>query len=369
MKQPGGVFLLVGAAWLAWSRIGPGGAGRGRLVAEEGALVAGAAVPVLLVVAWVWLGGTLDQFWLWTISYARAYSTALPLTVGLEQLASNGSRIIGQAWLLVVVAGAGLVAAAWPGRPVRHRAFLIALPAFSFLGVSAGLYFRGHYFILLLPAVGLLVGAALRFASERAGDARGRRAGSIAVLLVVAAGCVQTVHAQQDLLLRLTPAQVSRSLYNDNPFPESPEIARYLAARTGPEDRIAILGSEPQILFYARRLSATGHVYAYGLMEPQPFARAMQEQLAREIEQARPAYLVWALVPTSWLVRRTSDPWIFQWADQYVAREYDLVGQVQILSPDRTDSYWDDAAAGAPEVRANRVLVFRRRAMAPGSAR
>ena len=45
MKQPGGVFLLFGAGWLAWSRSGPGGAGRGRLVAEEGALLAGAAVP------------------------------------------------------------------------------------------------------------------------------------------------------------------------------------------------------------------------------------------------------------------------------------------------------------------------------------
>ena len=104
-------------------------------------------------------------------------------------------------------------------------------------------------------------------------------------------------------------------------------------------------------------------------MEPQPFARAMQEQLASEVERARPAYLVWAFVPTSWLVRRTSDPWIFQWADQFVARDYDLVGQVQILAPDRTDAYWDEAAAGAPETRANRVLVFRRRDFTPGGSR
>ncbi len=364
MKQPGGVFLLFGAGWLAWSRSGPGGAGRGRLVAEEGALLAGAAVPLFLVVAWAWLGGTLDQLWLWTVRYAQAYSTARSLGAGLEDLARNGSGAIGQAWLLAAVAGAGLIAVAWPGRPVRERAFLVALPACSFVGVSAGLYFRGHYFILLLPALGLLVGAAVRLAAERAG-----RAGAVAGLLVVAAGCGQTAWTQRDLLFRLTPAQVSRALYLDNPFPESPMVAEYIAARTGPEDRIAILGSEPQILFYARRLSATGFVYAYGLMEPQPFARAMQEQLASEVEQARPAYLVWAFVPTSWLVRRTSDPWIFQWADQFVARDYDLVGQVQILAPDRTDAYWDEAAARAPETRANRVLVFRRRDFTPGGSR
>jgi hypothetical protein len=178
---------------------------------------------------------------------------------------------------------------------------------------------------------------------------------------VVGAGCLQTALAQRENLLERSPDQVSRALYGANPFPESPPIARYLATHTAPDDRIAILGSEPQLLFYARRRSATGHIYAYGLMEPQPHARAMQEQLAREIEAARPAYLVWVLVPTSWLMRSDSDPWILRWARDLVTRDYDLAGEVQILGPDRTEYFWDDFVAQAPDRPVNRVLVYRRK--------
>ncbi|HEY6106948.1 MAG TPA: glycosyltransferase family 39 protein [Anaeromyxobacteraceae bacterium] len=363
MKQPGGAFLLFAAAWLAWSRQ-RGGAAKGRLLAEEGALLAGAAVPLALVLAWVWAGGTFGDFWFWVVRYAREYSTTLSLPEGAGYLARNASAAFAEAWLLWILAGAGLVVAAWPRWPLPGRAFLIGLPAFSFAGVSAGLYYRPHYFILMLPAAALLAGTAIRYAVHHTPEG-GRRWVAALGLAAAAAGAAQSAWTQRALLFEMTPGQVSRAVYGGNPFPESPEIGRYLAARTSPDDRIAVLGSEPQILFYARRLSATGHVYTYGLMEPQPFARAMQEQMAREVEAARPAYLVWVLVPTSWLMQPGSDAWILGWAQDHVSRGYDLVGEVQILGPDRTDYFWDDQAALAPDRPVNRVLVFRRRDFAP----
>ncbi|HET6922754.1 MAG TPA: glycosyltransferase family 39 protein, partial [Anaeromyxobacteraceae bacterium] len=301
MKQPGGVFLLFAAAWHAWSRLRGGGA-KGRLLAEEGTLLAGAAAPLALVVAWAWAGGTLGELWFWVVRYAREYSTSLTLHEGAGYLARNASAAFAEARLLWILAGAGLAVAAWPRWRLPGRAFLIGLPAFSFAGVSAGLYYRPHYFILLLPAAALLAGVSVGFAARRA-PAGWNRAAALVGLGLLAAGGAQSAWAQRSLLFEMTPAQVSRAIYGANPFPESPEIGRYLAVRTSADDRIAVLGSEPQILFYARRLSATGHVYAYGLMEPQPFARAMQEQMAREVEAGRPAYLVWVLVPTSWLMQ------------------------------------------------------------------
>jgi len=368
MKQPGAVFLAFAMAWLAWSRL-RGGAGKRQLVGEEGALLAGAAVPLALILGWVWLGGTFGELWFWVVRYAREYATSLPLSDGAGELARNGSHVLGEAWLLWFMAGSGLLLAGWPRWPLPGRAFVLALPVFSLLGVSAGLYYRPHYFILMLPAAALSVGTAVRFAVQRAADDRGRQAAAWAGLGIAAAGCLQSAWAQRDLLFEKTPAQVSRAIYGGNPFPESPEIARYIAARTAPDDRIAVLGSEPQILFYSRRRSATGHVYTYGLVEPQPLAHTMQEQMAREVEAARPAYFVWVLVPTSWLLRPESDKWILRWAQDYVSREYELVGQVQILGPDRTDYYWDDFAARAPERPVNRLLVFRRRDFVPHAGR
>jgi hypothetical protein len=37
----------------------------------------------------------------------------------------------------------------------------------------------------------------------------------------------------------------------------------------------------------------------YGLMERHPFARKMQEEMIREVEVSRPAYVVWVKTPTS----------------------------------------------------------------------
>ena len=64
---------------------------------------------------------------------------------------------------------------------------------------------------------------------------------------------------------------------------EALEIADYIRARTSPSDRIGVLGSEPEIYFYANRISATGYVYVYGLMEQQRYSVRMQEEMIDEL--------------------------------------------------------------------------------------
>jgi hypothetical protein len=113
-------------------------------------------------------------------------------------------------------------------------------------------------------------------------------------------------------------------IYGPNPFPEALRVAEYLREHTNPTDTIAILGSEPEIYFYAHRHSATGYIYTSGLMEPQRFAGQMQREMMREIETARPKYLVFVAVDTSWLRRRDSEPEIFDWFDRYTAENFRL---------------------------------------------
>ena len=69
------------------------------------------------------------------------------------------------------------------------------------------------------------------------------------------------------------------------PFLSLFRIADYLREHTTPDDTIAVLGSEPEIYFYSHRHSATGYIYTYPLMEPQKYARQMQEEMIREIER------------------------------------------------------------------------------------
>jgi hypothetical protein len=109
------------------------------------------------------------------------------------------------------------------------------------------------------------------------------------------------------------------------------EIGEFLKQNTTPNDKVAILGSEPQILFYANRYSVTGHIYAYNLVEDQPYALTMQRQVVFAIEQARPKYIIYVNIDTSWLLRPNSVSYIFEWADKYIENNYTLAGLVNVV--------------------------------------
>jgi hypothetical protein len=364
MKQPGFVFPLFAVTWLFGERLRQP-EGRATIAGEAVALIAGMAAPVAAMLGWLAASGVMDRFYFWVIEYARSYASSVGLSDGLRYLARTGSQIASEHLLLLLVAAAGIAMQAIPRAAARTRGFLLAFLGFSLLGVCPGLYFRGHYFLLALPAVSLLVGGAYRGAVALAGDASARAcAARWTAAAVVGVACVQPAIARAGLYLQAPPARVSREIYGANPFPESLEVARYLRERTGPGDTIAVIGSEPQIYFYAGRRAATGYIYTYALMELQPLARAMQEEMIRQIETARPAYVVFVSVSTSWLARPGSERTILAWADRYLTENYELCGEVAIVDEDRTVYRWErDAAELPPGVQG--LMVLRRKGVAP----
>ncbi len=80
-------------------------------------------------------------------------------------------------WNLSLALVTGSCSGSWPdwdcwrcrsnSRTRAAAPFLLGLLLFSFIGVLPGLTFREHYFILLLPAVAFLVGAAVSVVRER----------------------------------------------------------------------------------------------------------------------------------------------------------------------------------------------------------
>ncbi|HEY5677238.1 MAG TPA: glycosyltransferase family 39 protein, partial [Myxococcales bacterium] len=330
MKQAGLVFPALAICWWGWECR----SGRRRWAAEGASLCAGIAAPLLVTAAAVALAGTLPAMWFWTVTYAREYATALPLAEALRNLGRAVARFGPATLPVLLLAGAGLVVAL-----ARRSALLPLLLLCSLAGAAVGFYFRRHYFILAIPAAALLAGCAF--------DALAARARSAAVTVVCAA-CAWTLVAERDVLFALPPAAVSRAIYGENPFPEAVEIARYLREHTGERDRVAVLGSEPEIPFYARRLSATGHVYMYSLMEAHPFASAMQEQAIREIESARPPYIVWVLAQSSWLPHPGAPKLLPEWARRYVAQGYRVVGSATVVDLTHTRYVWGAAAESEP---------------------
>ena len=188
------------------------------------------------------------------------------------------------------------------------RIFTAGLLVFSFLATVPGLYFREHYFILLLPAVALLVGSAVR---ERWTCA-----------VFVAALCL-SILVQRDFLFRMTPFQASREMYGPDFFPDAVPVAGYIRAHSGNDSRIAVLGSEPEIYFYAHRRSATSYIYMYSLMESQPYAASMRDDMIREVTASAPEFVV--EIAEDDPARRLPEQ-ISRWWQSYRSERYRMVG-------------------------------------------
>lgn len=358
MKQPGAVFALFALIWWAWTRF----TRREDRVAErwyEGAdLLTGMLLPGILIAAWLAWAGVFDRFWFWIFSYARTYGGQIPFAIGLQILSKQMASHVAQAPIAWALAGLGLIFLA-TDRPFRSRApFLVAFLFFSFLGVCPGFYFREHYFILMLPAVGLLSGVGVNALIRRLFQPG--VVGKAALLTLLTVVFVQPVYAQRDFLFGQDTLSTARRIYGANPFPESIEVARYIKENSAPEDTVAVLGSEPQIFFYSQRRSATGYIYTYSLMENQPFARAMQTEMAQEVEQARPKFIVFVNVFTSWLRNQSSDGWIFDWLPQFLDKNYEIVGAVEIFGKEPTQYRWGAQAASSPIRAPSSLVVFRR---------
>jgi hypothetical protein len=122
-------------------------------------------------------------------------------------------------------------------------------------------------------------------------------------------------------------------MYNTSKlFPESRIIAEYISNHSSSADTIAVIGSEPQIYFYANRKSATGYIYVYGLMEPHVYASKMQKEMIREIETAKPRYMVVVNANSSWLVNSNSDLHILDWTKKYLEEHYLLRGVINSMT-------------------------------------
>ena len=342
MKQPGVVFGVFGLLVLLWRERREAAAARDsvRRIFWYGL---GLALPFGGVCAYLAAAGVFPQFWFWTFSYAQAYATGTPLGEGLGYLLDylrDQSAFFAGFWLL---AGAGLLVALRRGADQQRMIFALLFLFCSFLGTMPGLYFRQHYFVLLLPAFAVVVGLAVGFLQSTPG----RWMKTVPVILL-AAVLAWDVYLQRWAFFRFPPATLNQIIYGANPFVESVVAAKYLREHSAPDARVAVIGSEPQIYFYANRRSATGYLYTYPLMEDQPYALTMQHRMISEIESKKPEYLLIVVNRYSWLAKESSNLGILAWAKQYAATNYDRVGIVDERLGQPEIQLWGDAAKNYP---------------------
>jgi hypothetical protein len=178
--------------------------------------------------------------------------------------------------------------------------------------VLPGEVFRRHYFILMLPVVAFFVGVAV-FVVRRRLEPRFPGTAFVVAIGLILVPLVTAGWRERAFYFQMTPAAACRHMYPDNPFVEAVQVAEYIRTHTKPGEPIVVMGSEPEIYYYSRHPSATGHIYVYSLTEDQPYSQQFREQMIREIDAARPKYFIYVNLSNSWFANPHPDRALIDW--------------------------------------------------------
>jgi hypothetical protein len=215
-------------------------------------------------------------------------------------------------WLFSAVGLIALVVA----RKGKWFAFIAGWLITSMIGVSASGYFFPHYFQQLLPALAL-IGV---FGAQWLSELRPRREpwfpGMLFGLLLV----VLPLKTLWPFWFSYTSADAVRTIYPGNFFAEMPEFAARITQVTSSEQRVFVFGAEPELLFYAHRVSATRYIFLFPLYGPYRNAREKQIAASDEIQHATPAAAVY--VPNDLFFNPGSDQYFTDWSLSYLQQNF-----------------------------------------------
>ncbi|HWY76265.1 MAG TPA: glycosyltransferase family 39 protein [Verrucomicrobiae bacterium] len=359
MKQPGAFFLLFGLVVVMCTEATRRPFQLPALLTKTIAFIIGGGLPLVVTCLLLWWAGVFRQFWFCTVTLVRTYATTNSFGEGRRLLYGYIHLLLGYDAVFWILGGLAMIVLLFDGKAGRARPFIIGLVLFSGIAASQGLYFRPHYFVMMLPGLALAIGAGLNLVYRLMGSWLklnwGLPAAALAVLLAGA------VWAHREMFFQIAPDEACRKTYAGHPFCESVVMANYIREHTAPGCRVAVLGSEPQIYFYAHRLSATGYIYTFEMMGANPLATTLQNDMIQQIESTKPEIMVVVKCFFSWGNRDGSNNLIFNWADDYWDKHYDVEGVADFPYSEPSKYYWGADAAHHAKGQSQCLYLLRRK--------
>ena len=308
--------LLAGAYWLFVE-----GPGRLRKVFTFTAWMAvGAAAPWLLIGGWFTSQHELAAMIYHVFTHNVGYVETLSWKERLESCAAALNAIYRSEALPWVFAAGGL-ASLGIARRFRPFLYLAGWGAASVAGICMSGYFFRHYFVQWLPP--LCVAAALGAgAAESAGlwgsSPAWRRRAILALLFVLLPAIILA-----PFLLVLSPRQAAREIYPGNSlFAEMPALGKRIAECTSADQTVFLFAADPEVLFYAGRLSATRYIFLLPLYGSYADADSLQRKTADEVAASRPAAALY--LPNEMFFSDGNDQYFTRWSKAYLKQGFHI---------------------------------------------
>ena len=275
----------------------------------------GVVVIAAIVAFYFWIRGGLSALIDNVFTHNLEYIGAMTWSDRLHFCADSLARLSPTELLVWIFAGAGLVAFV-ATRNVKYLAFLVGWLVASVIGIGASGYFFPHYFQQWLPPSALLSIFGAAWLSELNSWKRPWIPRAVFVFLLV----VLPLKTLRPFWFSYSPADAVRKIYPGNFFAEMPAFAERIAQVTSPEQRVFAFGAEPEVLFYAQRVSATRYIFLFPLYGPYRNIREKQIATTEEIQQNAPGAAFY--VPNELFFSAGTDQFFTEWSLSYFKEHF-----------------------------------------------
>jgi len=307
----------------------------------------GAIVPIAVVSLIILSQGAWDEFVYWVYTYPQSYVGGIdwdPQGKSLFNMAYG--NISANSIAFIYLALGGIVFTLLSKQSWHRKIMLLLFCLLSFLSISPGLRFYGHYWLYLMPAVAIAIGSfvySFNLIIEK--YAKGKYLKYVSVAIFIVGIMHHWVQQENDTRIKdyyTNPDETNilRAVYGQNPFPESKIIGDLIKENSAPEDKIAVFGSEPQMFIYSGRRGVSKHNYISYLVGKSAESAEFQKEYIADVEKEMPKFMVYYRHPVSWLTQPESDKSIFGWFDKFANENYNLVGLTQVLGPNQLFHKW-----------------------------
>jgi len=278
------------------------------------------------------------------------YIGAMTCSDRLQFCSETVARLAQTETLVWIFSATGLIALI----VARQRKWFVLLAGWlitSVIGVSASGYFFPHYFQQLLPPLALIAVFSARWLSGLRPWRSSWIPGALFTLLLA----ILPLRTFWPFWFNYTPADAVRTIYPGNFFAEMPEFAARIAQVTSSEQRVFVFGAEPELLFYAQRVSAARYIFLFPLYGPYRNARERQIAAADEIQRAAPAAAVY--VPNDLFFNPGSDQYFTDWSLSYLEQNFYADTWLIKQSPTSAQIVRAEPNSSAPERFLGAILV------------
>lgn len=305
--QAAPLAAALGGCWLLSWKLAPSAPRRTPIL-----VLLGGMVMAVLVLGPTFVAGAGNEFW---ISYVQANKN---YAFGGAWDPPWPQQVWGLRWLLAITGGLTLLAGVLRGRAlVRHWAFQlgVASTGAALFAIFLPGYPILHYWLLLVPALVMLSGAAIDVWLAQA-PARP---------LVLALAIVITT----PFVLKAYGANFPRWQDQlEHPPAVSDRTNAAIQALSGRGDSLAVWGWAPELYVLNQRRQATREAHTFGQIQPGPLQAHLRARFLADLVRNRPAVFVDAVHPGafSYNDRTRHAHEIFPALGEWLETHYDFVG-------------------------------------------